>query len=348
MFDALPVGVVVLDPSGNVVVFNSHEERLAGRKRERVLGKPFFVDVAPCMNVRELAGVFFDGVGRGSLDERIEFSFPFPHVDQPRDVVVRLRSFIVDGAPHGLLLVEDVSMQRSLDRMKEMLTSLLVHDMKSPLAAILANFEYLEAVAAPTEAHVAEAVSDGITATRHLSRMILDLLDITRLETGTFPVRRALCSLRAVAADAVHGASARARMRDVTVELVASGEAEGSFDAALVRRVIDNLLDNALRYTPAGRKVVVAVTSDGTLARIDVVDEGPGIPGELRERIFDKYGQVVTSGAAGQNRGLGLTFVRLAARAHGGDVTVSDAPGGGTVFALSFPVAPALPAASRP
>ncbi len=341
LFDSLPVGVIALDQEGRVVVFNRHEERLAGRKRERVLGKRFFDEVAPCMNVRQLAGAFFDQVHAGTLDTKIEFSFPFPNVSQPRDVFVRMASFIADGAPHALLMVEDVSMQRSVERLKDMLSTLLVHDMKSPLTGVLANLEFVR-----SELHrdlgpsvALDAVADGIDGALRLSRMIHDLLDITRLETGTFPLDRKTDDVGAVVAEAVLGAGAAARARNIVVQTDLKRPLDAPIDGAAVRRVLDNLIDNAVRHTKPGSRVVVAGWSDGGDVVIDVVDQGPGIPAELRERIFEKFAQVDGGRTRSGNHGLGLTFVRMAVRAHGGDVTLVDTPGVGTTFRVRLPKA---------
>lgn len=104
-------------------------------------------------------------------------------------------------------------------------------------------------------------------------------------------------------------------------------------DRTLVSRAIDNLVENALRFSPSDGTVEVRLCGDGTF---EVVDQGPGVPTELRATVFDKYVQVRTEHASHTNRGLGLTLVQLAARAHGGDAEVVGAEGGGSVFRVSF------------
>jgi len=143
VFDALPIGVVVLDSGGLVRVFNRYEEQLANRQRERVIGRSFFDEVAPCMNVKELAGEFFDNVHATNLHTEVEFAFAFPHAPQPRNVLVRMQSVIVEREPHALLVVEDVSAKRAVERLKETLATLLVHDFKNPLSVISANLDFM-------------------------------------------------------------------------------------------------------------------------------------------------------------------------------------------------------------
>ena len=96
------------------------------------------------MNVQELGQSFELNIGRAPIDVTIDFAFPF--LEQPRDVTVRMLSFDVDGQPHACLLIQDVSAQRSIERMKETLSSLLVHDFKNPLAVVLSNLEFARAL----------------------------------------------------------------------------------------------------------------------------------------------------------------------------------------------------------
>jgi len=332
VFDALPVGVVVLDEAGLVRVFNKHEEKLANRARERVLGRPFFEDIAPCMNVRELAGEFFAKVKSAALDTRVEFSFPFPHVNQPRDVVVRMQSIIVAGQPHGLLLVEDVSMQRAVERMKESLATLLVHDLKNPLSAITSNLDFLSTIVKGNDA--TEAIADSLIATKQLHTMVLNLLDIARLETGTFPIARAATDLTQLVADAARANGALAR--DAEVEVVADGPSgvEGLVDASAVRRALANLIENGIRHAPRGSRVIVSAAWEAGAIVLRVADQGLGVPPEMRETIFEKFSQGSLEGRTASNRGLGLTFVRMVARAHGGDVSVSDNVPRGATFTM--------------
>lgn len=337
LFDALPIGIVAMDIDTRVVVFNTHEEKLAGRRRESVLGRRFFDEIAPCMNVRELAGAFRSRVRAASLDETIEFSFPFPHVDQPRDVVVRLKSFIAGGAPHGMLLIEDVSMQRSVERLKETLAQLLVHDMKSPLTSVLANLEFVRDQTSATS-NVAEALDDGILAAHRLNRMVLDLLDITRLETGTFPLTRQPTDVQIVLEEAVASATATARTRDLRLAVDTAGSVVATVDKTALRRIVDNLLDNAIRHSPREGRVTLRLRSESDHLVLDVVDQGPGVPKELREAIFEKFVQVRAPSSRSANHGLGLTFVRMASRAHGGDVQIEPGDDGrGTTFRVSLP-----------
>lgn len=337
LLDSLPVGVIVLDEAGRVVNFNRYEERLARRARRDVIGRRFFAEVAPCMRVEKLEQTFEEGMRTGRLEVDLEFAFPLPYLEEPRDVHLRLRSFRNDSQLFGCILVEDVSERRALERMRETLSELLVHDLKNPLTAVTANLSFLGDLGTPpgtTAAEFQEAIADAMEASERLHRMVGTLLDVSRLETGDLPTHRRDADLRGLVTAVVEQARAAARGRGVEVLAeVPEAPVRASVDPELMQRAVDNLVDNALRFTPPGKRVVVRA------ARVDggVALEGSGVPEALRARIFDKYSTTRDGGARAFNRGLGLTFVQLAARAHGGEVSVECPPAGGTVFQIALP-----------
>ncbi len=225
--------------------------------------------------------------------------------------------------------------------MKDNLSQMLVHDLKNPLSVISSNIGFIEGRQAlhPPDEAVIEALSDTSIAATRLHTMLLTLLDVSRLETQTMPLRRNLIDLRTIAGNVARGCEALARVRGITLSLALPASAVEAFvDAELVRRALDNLVENSIRY--ARRSVQVGVTrlEDGG-AGVRVVDDGPGVPAALREAVFEKHVQVQDGGERRDNRGLGLTFVRMVARSHGGEATCSCPAGGGSLFTMVFPPA---------
>lgn len=334
LFDNLPLGLVVLNANGEVLVYNRAEERMAGRSRDKIVGTNFFLDIAPCMNVRQLAGEFHDKIGRTAFDLTVEMSFPSPHVERPRDVKVRMCSLDVGARPYGFLMIEDISMRRSADRMREQLQSLLVHDLKNPLTAIAMNLALLEELPSVRDSQDAlDGIADAMAATKRLGRMTVNLLDIGRLETSTMPIRRTQVQVRDLFVRVSNDNATVARASGAAIHLVIGEVTEAYLDEDLVVRALDNLVENALRHA---RNVTLSAVREGAELVLRVSDDGPGIPEVLRATLFDKYVQVTApdSPQRGTNRGLGLTFVRLVAQQHGGDAEVECPPGGGTVFSL--------------
>ena len=221
----------------------------------------------------------------------------------------------------------------------ERLMAFVVHDLKNPVTAIDLQAQVLlrdEALPPHARASVACIRSDA----SHLARLILNLLDIAKAEEGQLTPRLQAVDVPALVDEVFAGMMARAR--DASVQLVADvgGLKAVQADPDLLRRVLENLVDNALRHSPSNSAVAIRGRADGAWVDIEVVDAGPGIPSELRDSIFDKYVQAHRDDTilSRAGRGLGLAFCRLAVEAHGGRISVDAArPGPGTSFCMRLP-----------
>ena len=346
LVDALPVGVVVLDARGRAVVFNRVEERLSGRRREDVLGTDFFAAHAACMDVPEFGGAFREAIGRRPFHLEAEFSFPFPFLTRPREVRVQLSSFEANDQPYGLMVVRDVAHERAMAVMRETLHQMIVHDLKNPLAAVTASLHFVTPYVRDV-VDAREAIEDGIVSARRIEQLLVNVLDTSRFETDEFPLALAQTDIGALARRAVAMERALVRSRALSIELhVPSEPVVAHVDADVVLRILENLIDNAARHA---RRVVVSVLPTENGVSLEVGDDGPGVPAALQTRIFEKY---LTASPdepqrRGMNRGLGLTFVQLAARAHGGDAQVLTGPLGGALFRVLLPAASPAGVANR-
>jgi signal transduction histidine kinase len=229
----------------------------------------------------------------------------------------------------------DLSSRNEELQLKKTLAQTLVHDLKSPLSAILGNLDLLEMRSEESLRYLVRRSKQG--AARML-KMIMNLMDVEGLEEG-----RLIPSIKDLdATDLVKRALAEAEsaaaQKKVSLILDADGEVMMEADPALLRRVVDNLLSNAIAKSPAGGHITVVVRMREEGGEISVSDEGEGIPEQYREKIFEKYAQVEMKQAGkSNNRGLGLTFCRLAVEAHGGTIWVDEAPAGGARFRLILP-----------
>lgn len=224
-----------------------------------------------------------------------------------------------------------------LQLLKERLSSFVVHDLKNPvssidlLAQLLIRDRSLSADARETAASIRLEVAS-------MMRLILNLLDINRSEEGALKPAVAKLDLTELA-DAVFDAG-RPRASAKGIELVRSlGNVEAIWgDRDLLRRVLENLLENALRYSPdRGRVTLEAIRREDAI-ELRVVDQGKGVPEAMRSTIFDRFVQLAQpAGDDGRTgRGLGLTFCRLAVEAHGGCIYVEDAAPG-AAFCIRLP-----------
>ncbi|MEJ7735002.1 MAG: response regulator [Polyangiaceae bacterium] len=228
-----------------------------------------------------------------------------------------------------------------LQRFREEMSALIVHDMKSPLMAITGNLHYvLGGPLSEDEDSKREALQETREAADHLTRLIENLLHLVKLESGRFLPRRSEATLRSIVAPLARRRQLLAQDHRLTLDAPELPDAPLLVDVDLVTRALDNLLDNAFRYTPCGGHVRIdAEVSPGSV-RIHVGNTGTPVPLDARHRIFDKFGQVA-NGNGKVNVGLGLYFCRLVAEAHGGTIRVEQTPELSTVFTLELPRAAA-------
>ncbi|HEU4407365.1 MAG TPA: ATP-binding protein [Polyangiaceae bacterium] len=335
LIDALPLGVVVLDEAGRVVRYNAYEQAIAGRPAASVLGRDFFRDVAPCTAACDLVPAF-DRYARGGegLAADLSFQFPFPHVPKPRDVRLRLRGFPSGERRFAFLLIEDVTEEVEAQRLRELLATLVAHDMKNPLAALRLNVDMvLREFDRPGRAR--DRLTQARLAADRLDRMIRLFLDVYRLEHAELAVQASPVDPRAVVDEVVRMQAPLVASYGLAIE-ARGAPPRVATDAGLLSRVIENLVDNALRH--ARSSVVVELAREGARLRIDVVDDGPGVPDEAKAKVFDKFASMSVD-LRGYNQGLGLTFCTLAVDKLGGTIEVLDAPAGGAIFRVLLPAA---------
>ncbi|MGH7523871.1 MAG: hybrid sensor histidine kinase/response regulator, partial [Gemmatimonadales bacterium] len=229
---------------------------------------------------------------------------------------------------------------RRLERLRDDLVSMVAHDLRSPLTGLRGLLELLQEGARdrPPSA-VIDLLPDAVRTVDEINGMIGDMLDVSRLEDAALPLEWRAADLQVLASEAVARLGPRPSFHPVTV-IVDSAPAPVSCDASLIRRVIVNLVANAVRFSPSNGTVrVTAGPLDGG-ALLRVRDEGPGIPAAEQERIFEKFTQLAGARAArSRSSGLGLTFCRMVIEAHGGRIGVTSGDVGGSEFWFSLPAA---------
>jgi signal transduction histidine kinase len=219
---------------------------------------------------------------------------------------------------------------RRLEVLRDNLTHMVVHDMRSLLMAVMAPLE----LAIGSEDKRVSYIEQSQKAIAKLNEMMLIMLDVSRLESGRMPICKAECDLNQIAQTVIDSVAPMARNRRLT--LVSEGPVDIECDADLVRRVLENLVTNALKFTSSGGLVEVSLSSaDGNIC-VSVRDSGPGIPPEYHETIFEKFGQVQGEGQQ-LGTGLGLAFCKLAVTAHGGEIGVESEVGKGSTFCFTLP-----------
>jgi signal transduction histidine kinase len=228
-----------------------------------------------------------------------------------------------------------------LNRLKDLLTSSIVHDLRQPLTAVLMGLSTVERDPGLPE-ETKEMIAISHEGGDRLLGMVNDLLDISHLESGRPLIRRESISPEAVIRPAVSAVEQIARERGIQLTVDLPGKlSQIKGDQERLGRVLTNLVGNALKFTSAGGRVSVSAREEAAPERsvVSVVDTGPGIPKELQGRIFDKFAVLDTAAAALRtSSGLGLTFSKMVVEAHGGEIWVESEPGQGSNFSFWLPL----------
>lgn len=226
---------------------------------------------------------------------------------------------------------------KKTEALRDELAHMLVHDMRSPLSGVMGYAGLLlqreKETLTPRGARYAKQIE---SLSRMLNEMVSSILDVSRLEAGELPLALAptdLVSLAQTECERFQG------LPGASLEVVAEGPVTANCDAALVTRVIGNLVTNALNYSSDGHLVRVRILACQEMARIEVIDQGPGVPDNLKNKIFEKFVQVEDAkGRRPYSSGLGLTFCRLVSERHGGLIGVESELGRGSTFWFTVPL----------
>jgi PAS domain S-box-containing protein len=239
---------------------------------------------------------------------------------------------------HFVAVKQDVSERAEVDKLRDDLTHTLVHDLRNPLNSILVSLDMFHMV----HVELPEILTDVVQISREnawrLMSMVNAILDISKLESGQMPLHRDTIDLASLVEQTCHLQSALAKRGEILLlNNVPYNLPPLEVDATLIGRVLQNLLDNAIKFSGNGCDVEIAaaLAADGTAIVVSIKDQGPGLTPEMQKHIFQKF---ATLDSARGGTGLGLVFCRLAVEAHGGKIWVESVPEQGTAFIFTLPI----------
>jgi two-component system, NtrC family, sensor histidine kinase KinB len=255
------------------------------------------------------------------------------------------RSIRGEGRAQIQWMLRDISERKGLDNLREDLTAMVYHDLRSPLSNVISSLQVLESMLpAENDAAVRSMLNIALRSTDRVQRLTNSLLDINRLEAGQKIGNRVPMLPADLVKDAMEAVLPTARHREIVIDVdVSQALPQVSVDADMIRRVLINLLENAIKFTPTRGKIWVEARRETGFVRFSVTDSGPGIAPADQERIFEKFTRLsVSQGPRGL--GLGLAFCRLALAGHGGRIWVESKAGAGARFQFVLPYAIEAPA----
>jgi PAS domain S-box-containing protein len=356
LFDFAPIGYAILGDDERIVEINHAGADLLGAPRAQLAGKAFLMLVAP--EYRRAWSLIAQHARATDMKYTVEATMArAPTVEGlPRRVRLTARAL-----PHVwnrvLLAIVDITEETAREEKlahaeaalredaarKDDFLAMLSHELRAPLAPVRSGLAVLER-AAPGDERARHALEVMDRQVSHLTRLVDDLLDVTRIARGKIELRRELIDFGALVSRSVEDHRAGIEARGIRVGVVVGA---GSFDVdgdpARLVQVVSNVLVNAEKFTPPGGSIHVSVLVEGSCAVLRVRDTGPGIPTELRAHMFEPFAQAPqTLDRSRGGLGLGLAMVKGFVELHGGTVSLlSGGSGKGAEIAISLPLAAA-------
>lgn len=354
--DVMPQGVVLTDAKGVVTSVNGAACRMLMLDRDRILGKPldqFFNDPGLVRALRgdsrsgdrrgsEDSPAHPDGVDRRGGDRRSgSFECRIEHDDSPEAILrITVRSLGKDEARETLVVIEDVTQQRAADRSRNLFVAQATHELRTPLTNIGLYVERAIDLADHEAAERSECLNVINSEVLRLGRLVEEVLSVSEIEAGSLKVRRDDVRLPELLERMESEYSPQAKTKDIKLSFdVAPKLSVLQGDREKIALAMHNLIGNALKYTPKGGGVQVAVDEADGKMMFKVTDTGIGIGPDDLPRVFEKFYraddqrlQEITGS------GLGLALAREVIRLHGGDITVESSLNEGSTFTLALPI----------
>ena len=334
-------GVISVDRQGQVNHINASAKKILGISLDNFhgLGK----GVYELISAGPLSDFIESSLSSESKDE-IEMTIDKGEVSERIFIVRSNPIFSVKSKYRGSIFVLlDVSELRKLERHRQEFVSNTSHELKTPLTAIKGYAETMQNPALSSKEDFRRFSMVIQDHADHLNSLIDDLLMLSELESGDSISGVQLISLDHLVRGAVEFCAILAEKKKIQVEVKSSLDLEVRGNPRLLTQALINLLDNAIKYSPEGKKVCISFKKEGKFIDLRVIDEGPGIPDTAKSRLFERFyrvdkGRSRESGGAG----LGLSIVRHVMYAHGGEVGLESEMGKGSQFYLKIPTIDSL------
>jgi PAS domain S-box-containing protein len=330
-------GVIMVNKKGEIMLMNPAAEKLLGVKKEDKIGRSVLSDLK---EEQLVSMVQQPADGAKSKEIVIQSSN-----DQVRKVLLASNAVIEseDGKTVGFVsVISDVTKQKELEALKNEFLANVSHDFRTPLTCIRGALELLSDTSVnQLTPGQQKNIAIALKNMDRLSRLINDLLDLSKLESKKFTVRPALFHAEDLVQSLTKEFGAWSKTKEITLLMDLEKPLEVEADQDRIGQVLTNLIGNALKFTPAGGTVTVVGkrSADAQKIEIGVRDTGPGIAPKDFQKLFEKFSRVESQALQGiSGTGLGLTIAKEIVELHGGRIWVESEEGKGTYFAFELPV----------
>lgn len=254
-------------------------------------------------------------------------------------VEIYVRKVNIDDNQQLQWIVRDITERHNLDTLREDLASMIYHDLRSPLANVVSGLDVLEMMLPNDDPTIRSVLDIAMRSTERVQRLATSLLDTSRMEAGQTVGQPEPHIIAELAKAAIEANLTLAEAKEVTLEIALPKKLpKVMVDGEMIKRVMINLIENALKYSQAGSQVTIGAKRDKNWIQLWVADEGRGVPVKEQERIFEKFARVQKS-VSGNTKGLGLglAYCKLAVEGHGGRIWVESEAGKGAKFLFTIP-----------
>ena len=338
--EALPGGMILTNRTGTIVMLNTEVERLFGYERDELIGQS--VDILVPAGHRDQ-----------HVDRRTDFMLnpASRRMGSGRDlfglrkdgselaVEVALNPITTGNGVLVLCVIADISERKRAELRKDEFVTTVSHELRTPLTSLAGSLGLLAGSAAGKLPETAmRLLSIAHKNSQRLVRLINDILDIEKIESGDVAFVLKRVAVRTLVEQAIEASRLYAQSLGVTVRLDPfATDADVHADPDRLTQVIANLLSNAIKFSPSGAEVLVSIDGLADPVRIAVRDHGPGIPSDFKARVYEKFAQADAAARQKGGTGLGLSIVKGIVTRLGGSTGFDDAPGGGTIFHVELP-----------
>jgi NtrC-family two-component system sensor histidine kinase KinB len=341
-------GLILIDTDGRISLINEAVKELTGIPQSELIGQKF--NALPAEIIKKIgyspqdASELFDS--KRFEKDQILPKYSYPLVNRAPELVIERSIIPVQGESDHLagiiILLRDITDEYQNKQAQDLLSETLVHDLRSPLSSTISALDVIhDSLSNGDPAGIIEpSIQIAQRSSRRMLAMVESILEITRMESGKIELTKSKVDVNTLLDHSISEFSALAQEYEVSISKHAPANLPPiPMDKNKIHRVLNNLIDNALKYTPQKGEIFINTgITDQAFLEVQVSDNGPGIPKEYQQKIFERFVQIPGSASRKRGSGLGLTYCRLAIEAHGGQIWVEDRSGGGSVFTFTLPV----------